>query len=45
MIRKKIKGDNMKEYVKIPLERVAVIVGQDGEVKELIEKNRQQVLI
>jgi ribosomal RNA assembly protein len=28
----------MKEYTKIPLDRIAVIVGQNGEVKEFIEK-------
>ena len=28
----------MKEYVKIPLERVAVVIGQNGGVKELIEE-------
>lgn len=28
----------MKEYVKIPLERIAVIVGPNGEVKKFIEE-------
>lgn len=28
----------MKEYIKIPLERIAVVVGQNGEVKEFIEE-------
>jgi len=28
----------MKEYVKIPLERIAVIIGPNGEVKEFIEE-------
>ena len=28
----------MKEYVKVPLERAAIIVGQNGNVKELIEE-------
>jgi len=29
----------MKEYIKVPLERIAVIVGPDGEVKQFIEEN------
>lgn len=28
----------MKEYIKIPLERIAVIVGPNGEVKQFIEE-------
>ena len=28
----------MKEYIKVPLERIAVIVGPNGEVKEFIEE-------
>ena len=28
----------MKEYIKVPLERIAVIVGPDGEVKQFIEE-------
>lgn len=32
------KSTNMKEYVKIPLERIAIIVGPNGKVKEFIEE-------
>ncbi len=28
----------MKEYIKVPLERIAVIVGPDGEAKQFIEE-------
>lgn len=37
-MKKRLKGDNMKEYIKVPLERIAVIVGPNGEVKEFIEE-------
>ena len=34
----------MKEYLKVPLERVAVLVGQNGGVKELIEEKSKTSL-
>lgn len=35
----------MKEYTKVPLDRIAVIIGPNGEVKKFIEEKTFRILL